>query len=192
MNCTKCGFDNKADALFCKKCGADLTDNKNIISRMNGQINILAVFIGLIFSIVILFIGALSFGGVITSGFNISIYVGIVLLAMAFFGSIVTGMLGGKNLNEGYANGVFLSLFILVFVGFVLGIVLFVFMGIAASLASALGSFSSVASTHTTTSSTGFLYNWLNLIEVIGLIIMLFLLGGIGGALGVFIKNSLK
>ena len=192
MDCTKCGFDNKADALFCKKCGADLTDNKNIISRMNGQINLLAVFIGLIFSIIILFIGALSFGGVISSGFNISIYVGIVILAMAFFGSVVTGMLGGKNIDEGYANGVFLSLFILVFVGFVLGIVLFVFMGVAASLASALGSFSSVASTQTTNSSTGFLYNWINLIETIGLIILVFLLGGLGGAFGVFIKNSLK
>ena len=62
MDCKKCGYNNKADALFCKKCGTDLTEHKNIISRMNSQINLLAVFIGLIFSIIILFIGALSFG----------------------------------------------------------------------------------------------------------------------------------
>jgi hypothetical protein len=192
LDCSKCGSDNKADALFCKKCGTDLRGCKNVINRMNGQINLLAVFIGLIFSVIILFIGALLFGGVITSGFNISIYVGIVLLAMAFFGSIVTGILGGNNINEGYVNGVFLSLFILVFLGFVLGIILFVFMGIATTLASAFGSFSTVASVPTTTSSTGFLYNWINLIETIGLVIMLFLLGGLGAALGVFIKNSLK
>jgi hypothetical protein len=188
--CTKCGSDNKADAQFCKKCGANLGDNENIINRINNQINLLAVCIGLVISIVILFIGALLFGGIVTSGFNTSIYAGIVLLAMAFLGSIVTGILGAKDTNEGYINGVFLSLFIIIITGFILGILMFVFIGITASLANALSSFSSIASTHTTTSSTSFLYNWLNLFEVIGLIIMIFLSGGIGGALGAFIKNA--
>ena len=192
MICTKCGSDNKANAQFCKNCGTNLIDSENIISRINGQINLLAVFIGLIISIVILFVGALLFGEVLTSGFNLSIYVGIVLLTMAFFGSIVTGMLCSEDHDVGYVNGAFLSLFIIVITGFFLGILIFVFIGITASIASALSSFSSLASTSTTTSSTSFLYNWLNLLEVIGLIIMLFLSGGIGGALGAFIKNALK
>ena len=189
MDCSKCGSDNSSDAQFCKKCGADLTRQQSISSRLNGQINLLSVFIGLIFSIIILFIGALLFGGIITSGSNyIPIYIGIILVAMAFFGSIVASILGSRNSNEGYINGFFLSLVIIVLGGFILGILLFAVVGILASLASALGSFSSLAPAHTT-DSTGFLYDWLNLIEGIGIIILVFLFGGIGGVLGYYIKN---
>ena len=74
------------------------------------------------------------------------------------------------------------------FGGFILGILLFVVVGILASLANALGSFSSLAPVHTT-DSTGFLYDWLNLIEGIGIIILVFLFGGMGGGLGYYIKN---
>jgi positive regulator of sigma E activity len=110
LDCTKCGSDNRSDAQFCKKCGADLTRQQSVISRLNGQINLLSVFIRLIFSIIILFIGALLFGGIITSGSNyIPIYIGIILAAMAFFGSIVASILGSKNSSEGYTNGFFLS-----------------------------------------------------------------------------------
>jgi hypothetical protein len=189
LNCSKCGSDNKADALFCKKCGADLTRQQSIINRLNGQINLLSVFIGLIFSIIILFIGALLFSGIITSGsFYIPIYIGIILVAMAFFGSIVASILGSRNSNEGYTNGFFLSLVILVFGGFILGILLFVVVGILASLANALGSFSSLAPANTT-DSTGFIYGWLNLIEGIGIIILVFLFGGMGGGIGYYMKN---
>jgi uncharacterized membrane protein len=126
LDCTKCGSDNRSDAQFCKKCGADLTRQQSVISRLNGQINLLSVFIGLIFSIIILFIGALLFGRIITSGFNyIPIYIGIILAAMAFFGSIVASILGSKNSSEGYTNGFFLSLVIIVFGAFILGILLF-------------------------------------------------------------------
>jgi hypothetical protein len=156
---------------------------------LNGQINLLSVFIGLIFSIIILFIGALLFSGIITSGSSyIPIYIGIILVAMAFFGSIVASILGSRNSNEGYTNGFFLSLVILVFGGFILGILLFVVVGILASLANALGSFSSLAPANTT-DSTGFIYGWLNLIEGIGIIILVFLFGGMGGGIGYYMKN---
>ena len=147
MICTKCGSDNKANAQFCKNCGTNIIDNENIISRINGKINLFTFFIGLIISFVILFIGALLFGEVLTSGFNLSIYVGMVLLTMAFFGSFLTGISCGEDLNEGYINGAFLSLFIIVITGFVLGILMFVYIGITASIASALSSFSSIAFT---------------------------------------------
>ncbi len=189
MDCTKCGSDNRSDAQFCKKCGADLTRQQSVISRLNGQINLLSVFIGLIFSIIILFIGALLFGRIITSGSNyIPIYIGIILAAMAFFGSIVASILGSKNSSEGYTNGFFLSLVIIVFGAFILGILLFVAVGILASLANALGSFSSLAPAQTT-DSTGFIYDWLNLFGGIGMIILVFLFGGMGGGLGYYIKN---
>jgi uncharacterized membrane protein len=156
---------------------------------LNGQINLLSVFIGLIFSIIILFIGALLFGRIITSGSNyIPIYIGIILAAMAFFGSIVASILGSKNSSEGYTNGFFLSLVIIVFGAFILGILLFVAVGILASLANALGSFSSLAPAQTT-DSTGSIYDWLNLFGGIGMIILVFLFGGMGGGLGYYIKN---
>lgn len=189
MDCTKCGSDNRSDAQFCKKCGADLTRQQSVISRLNGQINLLSVFIGLIFSIIILFIGALLFGGIITSGSSyMPIYIGIILVAMAFFGSIVASILGSKNSSEGYTNGFFLSLVIIVFGAFILGILLFVAVGILASLTNALGSFSSLAPAQTT-DSTGFIYDWLNLFEGIAIIILVFLFEGMGGGLGYYIKN---
>lgn len=189
MDCTKCGSDNRSDAQFCKRCGKVLTLQQSIINRLNDQINLLSVFIGLIISIIILFIGAFLFGGIITAGSNyIPIYIGIILVAMAFFGSIIAGVLGSKNSNEGYTNGFFLSLVILVLGGFILGILLFVVVGILTSLTTALGSFSSLTPTNTT-NSTGFLYDWLNLIEGVGIIILVFLFGGIGGGLGYYIKN---
>jgi hypothetical protein len=68
---------------------------ENLINQINGRINLLAVFIGLIISILVLFVGALSFGGVVITGsYNVIIYILMVILAMVFFGSVVTGILG--------------------------------------------------------------------------------------------------
>jgi len=41
---------------------------ENLINQITGRINLLAVFIGLIISILVLFVGALSFGGVVITG----------------------------------------------------------------------------------------------------------------------------
>ena len=198
MNCTKCGYDNKTEALFCKNCGSRLKYKESFIDKItklkydesffgkiNVHINFVAVFLGSIISILILFIGALLFSGVVASGSTIvSLYVGLVVLAMAFLGSIVTGILGCKNVYEGYINGGFLGLMIIVFVGFVIGVFLFVFIGI---FASALGQYASTAST---TSNTGSI--WLSLVEAIILIIFTIISGAMGGAFGVFIKYGLN
>jgi uncharacterized membrane protein YvbJ len=56
LNCNKCVSDNRSDAQFCKKCGEYLTLQQSIINRLDGQINLLSVFIGLIISIIILFL----------------------------------------------------------------------------------------------------------------------------------------
>ena len=86
MNCIECGTDNKSNATFCKKCGADLKD-KNIINRLNSQINILAVFIGLIISILVLFSCSILFSVFLVSKIlPLPIYIILVLMAMTFFG----------------------------------------------------------------------------------------------------------
>jgi hypothetical protein len=190
MRCNKCDYDNKAEAVYCKNCGTKLIYNESFVEKINGHINLVAVFLGSIISILILFIGAILFSGVITSGSTIvSLYVGLVVLAMAFFGSIVTGILGCKNINEGYINGSFLGLIIIVITGFALGVVLFVFIGIFASILNSLSSFASTAST---TSSSGSIFSWINLVEAIFLVIFTIISGAMGGAFGVFIKYGLK
>ena len=103
MDCNKCGSENKADAAYCKTCGADLKDKKNIIVLMNGKINLLAVFIGLIISLLVLFITTVLFSGMVVSkAVPVAIYIVMVIVAMAFFGSILTGALGCKNVNDGF------------------------------------------------------------------------------------------
>jgi len=190
MRCNKCSYDNKDDALYCKNCGSKLRYNESFVEKMNNHINLVAVFLGSIISILILFIGALLFSGVVSSGSTIiSLYVGLVVLAMAFFGSIVTGILGCKNINEGYINGSFLGLLIIVFVGFALGVVLFVFIGIFASIFNSLSSFASAAST---TPTTGSIFSWINFVEAIFLVIFTIISGAMGGAFGVFIRYGLK
>ena len=190
MRCNKCSYDNKDDALYCKNCGSKLRYNESLVEKINNHLNLVAVFLGSIISILILFIGALLFSGVVSSGSTIiSLYVGLVVLAMAFFGSIVTGILGCKNINEGYINGSFLGLLIIVFVGFALGVVLFVFIGIFASIFNSLSSFASAAST---TPTTGSIFSWINFVEAIFLVIFTIISGAMGGAFGVFIRYGLK
>jgi hypothetical protein len=194
MNCVNCGYNNNnADALYCKNCGADLRGENNFITSINGKINLLAVFIGLFVSVVVLFIGAISFGGVITTGIdNSTFYIGIVLLAMSFFGAVVTGLIGPKTLYEGSVNGAFLSLIIIILSGFMLSIVLFVFIGITESITNALHSaFGGLASTATQSSNIGS-NTAINPLMLILAVVLNFIAGIIGGTLGVLIKNGVK
>ncbi len=175
---------------------------ENIVSQINNRINLLAVFIGLIVSIIVLFAGAESFGGVVSSGNNVAIYVFTVILEMVFFGSVVTGILGSKDFYDGLINGCFLSLFILVFAGLVLGILLFIFVGIEASINSAinsyvstsiLGSFVSPPSINLTANILGNnFFAALNMVELFIVGILIVFVGAVGGSLGAFLKQIIN
>ncbi len=195
MDCTKCGFDNRADAQYCKKCGSSLQGNENLISRINNKINILAVFLGMIVSILVLFVGGVLFSG-LSQTLSVFVYLELVLLAMAFLGSIITGLFGSKTVYEGSVNGGFLTLVILVLIGLMAGILFLAIMGMAGALSS-LGSGTTsgaLSSLNPTTSSantnSGDLI--LNLIEFILGIILIFIAGIIGGAFGFFLKDSIR
>ena len=203
MDCNKCGSENKADAAYCKTCGADLKDKKNIIVLMNGKINLLAVFIGLIISVLVLFITTVLFSGMVVSkAVPVAIYIVMVIVAMAFFGSILTGALGCKNVNDGSINGGFLSLIILVLAGLMIGILFLAVVGIIATLASELGpaasslgsgTTSNALSTLNATSSSTSTFDWLlYLFEFIAAIVLIIVAGAVGGALGVYIKKLLS
>ena len=115
--------------------------DESYVTQINSRINLLAVFLGLIISIIILFIGVASFGGVVSTGMNNTItYILVVIVGMVFFGSAVTGLLGSNKFYDGFLNGGFLSLVLLIFSGLMIGIILFVFVGIEASINNAINS----------------------------------------------------
>lgn len=194
MNCPKCGFNNNIDAIFCKKCGYNLNEKKSMLNRFNDQINLLSVSLGLIVSIIILFVGASLFGGIVSSGsVPMNVYIILVLLAMAFFGAITAGILGRENSYDGSVNGAFLSLVILINLGFLAGIILFVMSGIASSFASAFGSsLTSSAVTSSSASSEDVLNTLATIAEVIASVVLIFIAGALGGSLGVIIKKGFK
>lgn len=192
LKCSNCGFANKEDALYCKNCGTNLTSEMGRINKLNKNINVLGIFIGLLVSIMVLFVGALSFGGFVNSGFeSVTFYIGIVILAMAFFGSILTGLVCCRNFQEGAVNGAFLSLLILVLTGFILGIILFISVGVISALSNAFP-LASTATHNTSSSQPNNYYNIQNLVEFIIFVILLFIAGIVGGSFGSYIRNGIK
>jgi hypothetical protein len=163
------------------------------ISDINDQISIVSVFVGLILSILILFGAAAYFYFVVTAGlYNITLYFGVILILMAFFGSIVASMLGSTNFSEGSVNGAFLSLIIVVLICFTIGVLFFVLMGVAGAFDSALTS-TFHATTTTSTSNSGPNYFTIqNAVVFIVFLILFFVSGMLGGAFGVFLKNGIK
>jgi len=194
LNCNKCGSDNKSDAIFCKKCGANLKDKNNIICRINSHINILTVLIGLLVAVIILFISAFLFIG-IAKNYSLPLYIELVFFTMALIGSIFTGALGNDNVNDGMINGGILSFVILLFTSLLVGIILMAVIGISSVMAGYLGSGATAStllnSTTTTTGSdvsNGILY----LVEFIVGIVAIFMAGMLGGTFGVYIKETLN
>lgn len=174
--------------------------DESYVTQLNSQINLLAVFLGLIVSIIILFIGLASFGGVVSSGTNNTIiYIMTMIVSMIFFGSSFTGILGPKSFYEGFINGGFLSLILIIFSTLTVGILLFAIVGIETSINHALnslvstlilGSFVSTPSINLTGNILG-IGNFapLNIIEIVIGLVFIVIIGGIGGGLGAYLRN---
>jgi hypothetical protein len=196
--CPYCGFNNKYQAKFCKQCGKKL--EKNLITRINDEINVLAVFIGLGVSCIVLIIGSLLFGSIVASAsLDLSIYVGLVLIVMVFCGGTATGLVGCHDFKDGIMNGLILSLISLVILGFVVGVMLFITLGIAAAISSAFASYSSTAAsssssigTTSASSDSGSLDFIFTIIKGVIILVMVFISGAVGGSFGVFLKNGFK
>ncbi|BDZ71456.1 zinc ribbon domain-containing protein [Methanobacterium petrolearium] len=193
--CPHCNFLNKATALFCRNCGKKM--DKSLFTRLNDEINLFSVFIGLGVSCIVFIIGSFLFGSIVASAsLDVSIYVSQVLIVMVFCGGTATGIVGCEDFKDGAINGLFLSLIGLVILGFVIGVMLFITMGIAAAMSSAFGSYSSTSAsslgTSTVTSDSWFLDFFFTIIKGMIILIMVFISGAVGGSFGVFLKNGLK
>lgn len=204
MKCNRCGGENNEAAVYCKSCGATLNEEENFIVRMNGKLNLLAVVSGLIVFIIVLFVTSILFIGLVSSKtIPAVVYILLVMVVSVFFGSILTGVLGSKTIDDGYINGGFLSLVILVLGGILMSFIFLAFMGVASVLAGAFGPTGSIlgsgtsgaiSSLNTTSSASGtdVLNTILYIVEIIASLVLILVSGAIGGALGVFIKNNLN
>jgi len=198
MECPNCGYANKVNAKFCKQCGIQL--KKALLERLNSKINLLAVFIGLAVSVLVLILGSILYGSVAASGtMDLTLYVCLALVTMVFFGGIVAGILGGNEFSDGVINGAFLSLVTVVIVGFVIGVAIFIAMGIIVTFASALNSLGSLGTStasslpiNTTSSTSGSLEPLFTILKGLVIIILVFVSGALGGSFGVFLKNGVN
>ncbi len=174
--------------------------DESYVTQLNSRINLLAVFLGLIVSIIILFIGVASFGGVVSSGTNNTIiYILTMIVVMIFFGSAFTGILGPKSFYEGFINGGFLSLILIIFSTLTIGILLFAVVGIETSINHALNSLvsTSILGSFVSTPSinlTGNIFETgnfapLNIIEIVIGLVFIVIIGGMGGGLGAYLRN---
>lgn len=181
--CKYCGAQINLGEQFCKSCGKNFNEENGLMDRLNKEIHLLSVIIGLIIAVVVLFVGASLFGLVIVNKvMDVTIYLFLVLFCMLFFGGLATGIAGNKNINQGMINGAVLSLLTFIILGFIIGGYLLVVVGISSSISSAFGSASASTS-----------ISWdtiLNLIKGLLIIIVSFFAGIGGGALGAWIMEG--
>lgn len=192
--CKYCGAQINLDAQFCKSCGKCFNEENSFIFRVNNKINILSVLLGLVVTLLIFFIGAGFLGVAIADKMDVLLYLFLVLFAMLFFGGLTAGISGSRSINEGLINGGILSLTTFLLLGFVLGILVFISIGMIASIANAFSAFGTSTATSTATTiptSSSYSVDGLFLIIKIILILIVSFLSGIGGgALGAWIMDG--
>ena len=93
----------------------------------------MGIAIGLVFSIIVLFVSSIIFSGFIVGLLGMTIYGILTILVMTLVGGFVSGVVASNDIEEGRINGGFLTLILLIAVGLLLGLITFVTMGIYAS-----------------------------------------------------------
>ncbi len=166
---------------------------KNKIGRLNSKINLLGVFIGLLFSLIVLIILSLLSGILMAYGqLNTMGFIYLVLLSMMFIGGFFTSLLSCRTYSEGLTNGGFLGIITLVSFGFIIGSIWFSTMALMGSLANAFSGASSYNPTTSFTPTNTSFNDMLPLIEVLILPFLIILVAMAGGWFGVFIKKLLE
>ena len=190
-HCLHCGCVNRFNANFCKHCGKEF--KINFIIRFNNAINFLAILIGLSISVLVLILSPFFYGAIFElSTIDNTIYIGLVLITVVFTGSLVTGIIGSRDLYDGAINGVFLSLITLITIGFFIGVLMLVTIDktTTISIFHLLGT--SAASTTSALNKTSSISSLFIIIKGIIIILLLFVAGIFGGSLGVTLKSGVK
>ncbi len=190
--CPKCGTGNKDNAEFCKNCGYSLkSSDKGFIAKLNEKLNILAVFIGLVISLLLLVLSPFFYGLVTSGTLSIIGFIYLILLSMMFIGGFIASVIGCRTYSEGMVNGGFLGLVSIVNLGFVVGILSIIAVTIMSAISSALSSFGG-SSSSTTSNPVSSATSALPMVELMLLPFLMLLLAVAGGWFGVFIKKLLE
>ena len=142
----------------------------------------MGIAIGLVFSIIVLFVSSIIFSGFIVGLLGMTIYGILTILVMTLVGGFVSGVVASNDIEEGRINGGFLTLILLIAVGLLLGFfMVFEHTSATTSLSgSNVNSFNSLGNII------------LNIVYAIITIIISFILGILGVSLGVIFKERLK
>jgi hypothetical protein len=125
-----------------------------------------------------------------------TIYGILTILVMTLVGGFVSGVVASNDIEEGRINGGFLTLILLIAFGLLLGLITFVTMGIYASAHAFFMVFEHTSATTSLSGSNVNSFNSLgdiilNIVYAIITIIISFILGILGGSLGVIFKERL-
>ena len=103
--CPKCNNINKSDIHYCSKCGYNLNYIDSLGNRINKKVNVFAVFVGLLGSILGALIAIYLFSpSFIGNQITFFMYLFVILVFMSFTGSLVASLIGSYEYDESIVN----------------------------------------------------------------------------------------
>ncbi|WP_414469015.1 hypothetical protein [Methanobacterium sp. ACI-7] len=174
-----------------------------LITKINQKINIAAIYIGLVISLIVPVIGLYILGpSLLTGEMQIVNVIYYIFPIMVLFGGFITSLLCCKKYSDGLINGVFLGLIFVFNLALIIGIIILVLMTVIGavaplintlnSLITTLNSITSIFSQNTSLLGTISFDFGAYLLSIFLLTILILILGAVGGWLGVWLKNILK
>lgn len=173
-----------------------MLDLNDVIVKINQRINIAAIYIGLIISLIIPVIGLFLFGpGLLSGELQISKAVYYIFPPMILFGGFITSLICCEKYSDGLINGGFLGLIFVFNLALIIGIIILILLTVISAVAPLINSLNAIASIFSQNpSSLGAIsFNFESyLIGIILLTILILILGAVGGVLGVLVKNIIN
>ncbi|MGF7118907.1 hypothetical protein [Methanobacterium oryzae] len=167
-----------------------------LIVKINQKVNITAIYIGLVTSLIVPAIGLFIFGpGLLSGEIQISNILYYIFPPMILFGGFITSLICCKNYSDGLINGGFLALIFVFNLALIIGIIILILMtviGAVSPLINTLNSIASIFSQNLSPLSTISFDFGGYLIGIFLLTVLILILGAVGGVLGVWVKNVIK
>lgn len=174
-----------------------LSSLNELIFKINQKINITAIYIGLLISLIVPVIGFFIFGqGLLTGEIQITDVSYYIFLPMILIGGFITSLISCKKYSDGLINGGFLGLIFIFNLALIIGIMVMILMTvIGAVVGPLLDTFSSFSSTISQSSSSLSIASSDSggyVVSIFILTIFILIFGAVGGWLGVWVKNKIK
>ena len=168
----------------------------DVLVKINQKINIAAIYIGLVISLIVPVIGLFIFGqGLLTGELQISNVIYYIFPPMILFGGFITSLISCEKYSDGLINGGFLGLIFVFNLALIIGIIILILMTVISAVAPLINTLNSIASIFSQNpSSLGTIsFDFGSyLLGIFLLTILILILGAVGGVLGVWVKNIIK